>query len=133
MKEDLTFDQATEQLSLDKNVDHIAEEKERAGALKAVVSYLPSAGDIKKVPLHKRITTIGKGENADIKVEGRFIGESAVVISKMSDNFYISRGNGISTPKLNGASLKGKGKIRLSDDDFIEVGTSKIHFSIKKV
>ena len=86
-------------------------------------------GETKEVILEKKTTIIGKGENVDIKIEGFFVGKNAVLINKESGAFYISRGDGKSSPKLNGEKIKGH--IRLRDNDFIEIGSHKLRFSIK--
>jgi len=62
-------------------------------------------------------------------VEGFFVGKSTLLINKESDAFYISRGDGKSSPRLNGEKIKGHVKLR--DNDFIEVGSTRMHFSIR--
>ena len=105
------------------------EEKEKEAKRKGLISYILDDGEIKEVMLEKKVTVIGKGENVDIKIEGFFVGKNALSINKESGAFYISRGDGRSTPKLNGEKIKGH--IRLRDNDFIEVGSHKLRFSIK--
>ena len=79
--------------------------------------------------LNKKVTTIGKGNTADVKVKGFLVGKSALLIDKKPDGFYVSRGNGINSPRLNGKSIRGKNRLR--NDDFIDIGTTKMHFLIK--
>ena len=105
------------------------EEKEKEEKLKGIISYILDDGEIKEVILEKKVTIIGKGEDVDIKIEGFFVGKNALLINKESGAFYVSRGDGKSSPKLNGKKIKGH--IRLRDDDFIEVGSHKLRFSIK--
>jgi len=103
------------------------ERKERG--LRGVISYISDNGNIEEVDLIKKVTIIGKGKKADIKVEGFFVGKSTLLINKESDAFYISRGDGKSSPRLNGEKIKGHVKLR--DNDFIEVGSTRMHFSIR--
>jgi len=105
------------------------EEKEKEEKLKGIISYILDDGEIKEVILEKKVTIIGKGEDVDIKIEGFFVGKNALLINKESGAFYVSRGEGKSSPKLNGEKIKGH--IRLRDNDFIEVGSHKLRFSIK--
>lgn len=105
------------------------EEKEKEEKRKGLISYILDDGEIKEVILEKKVTVIGKGENVDIKIEGFFVGKNALLINKESGAFYISRGEGRGTPKLNGKKIKGH--IRLRDNDFIEVGSHKLRFFIK--
>jgi len=113
-----------------KNLEQKTEkEKEKEEKLKGIISYILDDGEIKEVILEKKVTIIGKGEDVDIKIEGFFVGKNALLINKESGAFYVSRGEGKSSPKLNGEKIKGH--IRLRDNDFIEVGSHKLRFFIK--
>jgi pSer/pThr/pTyr-binding forkhead associated (FHA) protein len=114
---------------LAKGLEKKAEEEKKVKELKGVISYISDKGDIKELKLIKRVTVIGKGEDVDIKAGGFFVGKSALLINKRLDAFYISRGDGRSSPKLNGEKIKRQ--IKLRDNDFIEVGSAKMHFSIR--
>jgi pSer/pThr/pTyr-binding forkhead associated (FHA) protein len=105
------------------------EEKEKEEKLKGIISYILDDGEIKEAILEKKVTIIGKGEDVDIKIEGFFVGKNALLINKESGAFYVSRGDGKNSPKLNGEKIKGH--IRLRDNDFIEVSSHKLRFSIK--
>lgn len=114
---------------LAKSQEKKAEGEKKVKELKGVISYISGNGDIKGINLDKRVTVIGSGENADIKVKGFFVGRSALLINKKAGAFYVSRGDGRSSPKLNGEKVKGY--IKLRDNDFIEVGSTKMHFSMR--
>ncbi len=114
---------------LAKNLQQRAEKRNEIVALKGIIAYISDSGKIKEVQLNKKVTTIGKGNTADVKVKGFLVGKSALLIDKKPDGFYVSRGNGINSPRLNGKSIRGKN--RLMNDDFIDIGTTKMHFSIK--
>lgn len=112
-----------------KNLEQKAGEEKEEKGLKGVISYITDKGNVKEVNLVKRITVIGKGEVADIRVGGFWVGKSALLVHKESDAFYISRGDGKGSARLNGEKIKGQ--IKLKGNDFIEVGSAKMRFSIK--
>jgi len=114
---------------LAKNLQQRAEKRDEIVELKGVIAYISDSGKVKEVQLNKKVTTIGKGDAADVKVKGFLVGKSALLIDKKPDGFYVSRGNGINSPRLNGKSIRGKNRLR--NDDFIDIGTTKMHFSIK--
>ena len=58
---------------------------------KGIIAYISGSGTIKEVPLNKKVTTIGKGNTADVKVKGFLIGKSALLIDKKPMAF-ISQG-----------------------------------------
>jgi len=129
MEETCILDTKRHRELLAKNQGRKAEGEGRGKGFKGVISYISDNGDIKEVNLDKRVTVIGNGAKADIKVKGFFVGKSALLINKKSDAFYISRGDGRSSPTLNGEKIKGQTKLR--DNDFIEIGSTKMHFSIR--
>ncbi len=114
---------------LTKNLKQKAEKRDEIVELKGIIAYVSASGNIKEVQLNKRVTIIGKGSSADIKVKGFLVGKSALLIDKKPDGFYISRGNGINSPRLNGKSIRGENRLR--EDDFIDIGSTKMQFSIK--
>jgi len=105
------------------------EEREKEKNQKGIISCIVDNGQVQEVMLEKKVTVIGKGEKADIKIGGLFLGENAILIKKESGDFYISRGDGRTTPKLNGEKVKGH--IRLKDNDCIEIGSHTLRFFIK--
>ena len=114
---------------LTKNLEKKKKEENEINELKGVIAYISDSGEIEEVQLNKKVTTIGKGSKADIRVKGFLVGKSALLIDKKSDGFYVSRGDGINSPRLNGKSIKGKNRLR--DNDFIDVGSTKMNFSIE--
>jgi len=115
---------------LAKDLKQKSEKAQEEGELKGIIYYISDNGDVQEVKLNKRVTTVGKGENADIRVKGFLVGKSALLINKSEKGFYLSRGDGISSPLLNGESVKGQAKLR--DNDLIEVGSTTLRFSIKE-
>jgi len=114
---------------LAKSLQQRAEKRDAIVELKGVIAYISDSGKVKEVQLNKKVTTIGKGDAADVKVKGFLVGKSALLIAKKPDGFYVSRGNGINSPRLNGKSIRGNNRLR--NDDFIDIGTTKMHFLIK--
>ena len=114
---------------LTKDLEQKAEEVKKPGGLKGIIYYITDNGDVQEVKLNKRVTTVGKGENADIRVKGFFIGKAALLINKREKGFYVSRGDGMSSPRLNGEKIKGQVKLR--ENDLIEIGSTTLRFSIK--
>ena len=114
---------------LAKNLQQRAEKRDEIVVLKGIIAYISDSGKVEEVQLNKKVTTIGKGNTADVKVKGFLVGKSALLIDKKPDGFYVSRGNGINSPRLNGKSIRGKNRLR--NDDFIDIGTTKMYFSIK--
>ncbi len=74
------------------------------------------------------ITTIGKDEEADIRVEGILIARRHAVIIKGRDVYKIIRKGGLSSLKINGEKLAEK---VLRDGDTIEVGGLKMTFRME--
>lgn len=112
-----------------RGLEPAAEERFKILERKGVITYISDSGKIRELQLNKKVTTVGKGNTADVKVEGFLVGKSALLINKRPDGFYVSRGNGIHVPRLNGKSIRGKN--RLKNDDFIDIGRTKMHFSIE--
>ncbi len=74
------------------------------------------------------ITTIGKDEDADIRVEGLLVARRHAVIIKGRDLYKIVRKGGLSSLKVNGEKATEK---VLQDGDIIEVGGLKMTFRIE--
>lgn len=97
-------------------------EKESAGFL----SYL--AGGKGQIELTKTITSIGKDPASDIVVKGLLISPTAVIITKKADGFHLSNIGGRPKPKVNDEPVKKT--IALYDQDIIEIGSTRLLFSI---
>jgi pSer/pThr/pTyr-binding forkhead associated (FHA) protein len=84
------------------------------------------------VDLSKRITTIGKSDDADIKLKGFFLPPTSAVFSRRASGYFISHSEGRAVPKVNGVAIK-KGQVKLKDGDMIEIGGIKVQFYLKPV
>ncbi len=74
------------------------------------------------------ITTIGKDEDADIRVEGLLVAKRHAVIVKGRDVYKIIRKGGLTSLKINGQKLAEK---VLQDGDTIEVGGCRMTFRME--
>ena len=107
-----------------------AEEKltieERPSELKGGVSIVSGGVGQKNIKLTKRLTIGGKGESADIKLRGFFVGKIAFIISKRPNGFFITHSGGRSTTKVNGVEVEGQQE--LEDGDIIDIGSTRMQF-----
>ncbi len=92
-----------------------------------VVSFV--SDDRPDVILDRKITKIGKGKEADIKVGGLLVGKVAAIISKRPTGYYITPVGGMGKLKVNGEPVKDV--YRLQEFDMIQVGSSKMQFYYK--
>ena len=88
----------------------------------AVISYL--TGTKMRIQLNGNLIKIGKDPKSDVLVNGFGIGETAAVINKMSDGWYISYVGGFSKPRVNDTILKKP--IKLKNFDIIKIGSTKL-------
>jgi len=89
-----------------------------------------TAGEIKgkEYKLSKNTTTLGKGEEDDIKVEGWFVSSPHAKITRQGDRFYISHVGGfLSSTKVNGIKIKDQHILKNKDE--IEIGNSTLIFT----
>jgi pSer/pThr/pTyr-binding forkhead associated (FHA) protein len=91
-----------------------------------VLTYL--AGGMGTVALTRKITTVGKDPTSDIVVKGLLISPTAFTIHRRSDGFYLDYIGGLPRPKINDQTIKET--TRLNDQDIIEIGSTRLQFSI---
>ncbi|RLA89875.1 MAG: hypothetical protein DRG20_04085 [Deltaproteobacteria bacterium] len=84
----------------------------------------------KEINLVKKLTVIGKDEEADVKVKGFFLPKTCCFIKKKEDKYIISPSPGKHVTKVNGKTLTKP--TELNDGDMIEVGSTKMHFFFKE-
>jgi pSer/pThr/pTyr-binding forkhead associated (FHA) protein len=104
--------------------------KERPSELKGSISIISGGVGQGDIELAKRLTIGGKGDGADIKVKGVFVGKIGFIISKRPNGFFITHSGGRSMTKVNGVSVDGQRELR--DGDIIDIGSTKMQFYIKK-
>jgi pSer/pThr/pTyr-binding forkhead associated (FHA) protein len=83
----------------------------------------------KEIELTKRLTVAGKGEHADIKLKGLFVGRTVFLISQRPSGFYISSSGGRTIPRVNGIPVTDQQ--RLKDGDIVSAGRIKMQFYLK--
>jgi pSer/pThr/pTyr-binding forkhead associated (FHA) protein len=111
------------------NIPDVAEpadesrKKEPTGAL----TYL--AGGMGTVELTRKITTLGKDPTSDIIIKGLLISPTAFTIHRRSDGFYLDYIGGLPRAKINDQTIKDT--TRLNDSDIIEIGSTRLQFSIE--
>ncbi|RLB06359.1 MAG: FHA domain-containing protein [Deltaproteobacteria bacterium] len=89
-----------------------------------VISFI--SNDQPDVTLDRKITKIGKGKEADVKVSGLLVGKVAAIISRRPTGYYITPVGGMGKLKVNGEPVKDV--YRLQEFDMIQVGSTKIQF-----
>lgn len=96
-----------------------------------VMTVIPSSGRPMELELKRKITIIGKGEDADIEVKGFLLGKRTAMISRRPQGYFITQIEGMAKAKVNGEQLKRNQLVKLNDGDNIEVGGVRMIFSVK--
>jgi pSer/pThr/pTyr-binding forkhead associated (FHA) protein len=94
-----------------------------------VLSFLDGS-PLGEVELTKKLTRIGKNENAEVKLPGFFIGATAATISRRPSGYTISFSGGFAKLRINGEVVKHT--VTLRDYDTIELGSHKFQFYVKE-
>jgi hypothetical protein len=79
-----------------------------------------------RIVLTKQTTVGGKSPTADIKLRGVFVGNSAFIISKRPEGFFITHSEGKRMTRVNGEVVAGQRELK--DKDIIMVGATKMQF-----
>ncbi len=95
-----------------------------------VITFLSGGRGQEDLELTKRITLIGKGDEADIKIKGFLLPKTSAVISRRSSGYFLSHSEGRAVPKVNGLSVK-KGHLKLKDGDMIEIAGTNVQFYLR--
>ncbi|MFZ3072057.1 MAG: FHA domain-containing protein [Thermodesulfobacteriota bacterium] len=75
------------------------------------------------------ITTIGKDDDVDVKVEGMLVAKRHAVIVRGKDIYKLIKKGALSSIKVNGEKVD---EVALKDGDVIEIGSQKMTFRIGK-
>jgi pSer/pThr/pTyr-binding forkhead associated (FHA) protein len=89
-----------------------------------------SGGVPQIIELNKRITTIGKADDADIKCSGLLVGKTAAVISKRPNGYFLAYSEGTRKPKVNGQDVSTQ--VQLQDGDDISIANTHMTFSLRE-
>jgi pSer/pThr/pTyr-binding forkhead associated (FHA) protein len=93
------------------------------GTLTIIAGGIPQIID-----LTKRITTLGKGEDVDIKCTGLLLGKTAALINKRPNGYFLAYREGIKKPEVNGESVQTQ--VQLQDGDEIALGNTRMTFNL---
>ncbi len=104
--------------------------EEKPSELKGGVRILSGGAAQKDIKLTRRLTIGGKGEGADIKLRGFFVGKVAFIISKRPNGFFITHSGGRSLTRLNGVEVQGQRELK--DGDIIDIGSTRMQFYAKR-
>lgn len=80
------------------------------------------------IDLNKRIVTLGKADDADIKCGGLLVGRTAALISKRPNGYFLAYREGIKKPEVNGESVHTQ--VQLQDGDEIAIGNTRMTFNL---
>ena len=117
-----TQQQLLEEAAAKKGIDKV-------GELVGALTFISDSKGQGEIDLSKRITTIGKGNEAEIKIKGLFLPNISAVISRRPAGYFLSHSEGRAIPKVNGESVKGQ--VKLKDGDIIEIAGLKMQFFLK--
>ena len=95
----------------------------------AVIAIISGQSAPREVDLNKRLTTVGKSSDADIRVGGFFVGKTAALINRRPQGYFLTYSQGISKPKVNGKTVITQ--VQLNDGDRIEIGDTRMHFYLR--
>jgi len=90
-----------------------------------------SGGIPQIIELTKRLTTLGKSDEADVKCSGLLVGKTAALINKRPNGYFLSYAEGMKKPEVNGDPVATQ--VQLHDGDEIVVGSTKMTFNLTEV
>jgi pSer/pThr/pTyr-binding forkhead associated (FHA) protein len=79
------------------------------------------------IDLDKRLTTLGKSDEADVKCSGLLVGKTAALINKRPNGFFLAYAEGMKKPEVNGEQVTTQ--VQLQDGDEILVGNTRMTFN----
>lgn len=85
--------------------------------------------DKKDYRLTERVTTIGKDQNAGIRLKGFFSPKVAALVNRKKEGYFIAPADSKKTLKINGKETAER--YELKDGDIIELSGCKLQFYIK--
>ncbi len=112
-------------LSPEQAIAHKPKKIELYGSVTIISGGVPQI-----IELSKRLTTIGKAEDADIKCSGLLVGKTAAVISKRPNGYFLSYSEGTRKPKVNGQDVSTQ--VQLQDGDDISIANTHMTFSLRE-
>jgi pSer/pThr/pTyr-binding forkhead associated (FHA) protein len=88
-----------------------------------------SGGTPQIIELSKRVTTLGKSRESDVKCSGLLVGNTAALINRRPNGYFLSYAEGLKKPDVNGDVVSTQ--IQLQDNDEITIGKTKMTFTLR--
>jgi pSer/pThr/pTyr-binding forkhead associated (FHA) protein len=79
------------------------------------------------IELTKRMTTLGKSNDSDIRCSGLLVGKTAALINKRPNGYFLAYREGLKKPEVNGEAVHTQ--VQLQDGDEINIGNTKMTFN----
>ncbi|MBI5250979.1 MAG: FHA domain-containing protein [Desulfomonile tiedjei] len=89
-----------------------------------------SGGIPQIIDLTKRLTTLGKSGDADVKCSGILVGKTAALINKRPNGYFLAYAEGLKKPEVNGEAVTTQ--IQLQDGDEISIGGTRMTFNLRE-
>ncbi len=82
------------------------------------------------IELTKRLTTLGKSSDSDIRCSGLLVGKTAAAINKRPNGYFLAYKEGLKKPEVNGEAVHTQ--VQLQDGDEITVGNTRMTFNLRE-
>jgi len=82
------------------------------------------------IDLTKRMTTLGKANDSDIKCSGLLVGKTAALINKRPNGYFLAYREGLKKPEVNGEAIHTQ--VQLQDGDEISIGNTRMTFNLSE-
>ncbi len=89
-----------------------------------------SGGTPEIIDLNKRLTVLGKSDEADVKCGGLLVGKTAALINKRHVGYFLAYAEGIKKPEVNGEPVTTQ--VQLHDGDEITIGSTRMTFNLRE-
>lgn len=89
-----------------------------------------SGGTPEIIDLGKRLTTLGKSSDSDVRCSGLLVGKTAALINKRPNGYFLAYAEGLKKPEVNGESVTTQ--VQLHDGDEISVGSTRMTFNLRE-
>ncbi|MFH1114401.1 MAG: FHA domain-containing protein [Pseudomonadota bacterium] len=108
--------------------DDLAEKPKKVNLYGSIT--IISGGTPEIIDLTKRLTTLGKSADSDIKCSGLLVGKTAALINKRPNGYFLAYAEGLKKPEVNGESVTTQ--VQLHDGDEISVGSTRMNFNLRE-
>ena len=89
-----------------------------------------SGGTPQIIDLGKRLTTLGKSKDSDVRCSGLLVGKTAALINKRPNGFFLAYAEGLKKPEVNGKVVTTQ--LQLQDGDEITIGSTRMTFNLRE-